>query len=349
MEVSRIQQMKILKKILIPILIFCMITSSAAGIAGMQAVYPKITADPNDTSVKVVEIGFPFRGETVSGEIILGLAPYYGAKQEGSKATPLFGCSPEMYYRAIAEDPAHDEMYAKLLGFFAEYAEAHDLTSDQYVELLTTYVQNIPYKTVGAEVNFPIETVIEDRGDCDDKSILLAGLLAKSGYAAGVVVLSEENHMKAAVKIEGGENQISEYILIETTRFAYIGEDSALIRNRVRNRTRVREESVIRIGGGTAAYSAAWQVDTILEERGEIVSVIESLGQEMRVLQNKIADQEKLLEQSYDQGLYEQYEKNLTSYYEYTATCYAYLDTLQMINAGSFSREETYQMIASMM
>lgn len=74
--------------------------------------------------------------------------------------------------------------YAKLLGVFDGYAKDHDLTSDEYVELLTTYVQNIPYKTVGAEVNFPIETVIENKGDCDDKSVLLTGLLAKSGYAA---------------------------------------------------------------------------------------------------------------------------------------------------------------------
>ncbi|MEA5037534.1 MAG: hypothetical protein VB020_04665 [Methanocorpusculum sp.] len=326
-----------------------MITSSAVGVAGIQTVYPAITADPADTSEKVVEIGFPFRGETVSGEIVLGLAPYYGAKQEGSKSTPLFGCSPEKYYAAIAEDPAQDEMYAKLLGFFAEYAEDHALTSDEYVELLTTYVQNIPYKTVGAEVNFPIETVIENRGDCDDKSILLAGLLARSGYAAGVVVLSEENHMTAAVKTEGGDDQISEYIHIETTRFAYIGEDSALIRNRTRNRTRVREDSVILIGGGTAAYSASWQVDTILEERGQLVSAIEALSQEMRVLTNEIADQETLLDESYDEAVYEKYEINISCYNECMATCYAYLDTLQMINTGSFSREETYQMVASMM
>ncbi|HJJ38452.1 MAG TPA: hypothetical protein O0X47_07945 [Methanocorpusculum sp.] len=350
----RIQQMKILKKLLAAVLIFGMIISSAVSVGAMPTVYPSITADPGDTSTKVVEIDFPFKGETVSAEIILGLAPYYGAKHEGSKSTPLFGCSPEKYYAAVAQDPAQDEMYAKLLGFFTWYAESHGLTGDEYVELLTTYVQNIPYKTVGAEVNFPIETVIEDQGDCDDKSILLAGLLARSGYAAGVVVLSEENHMTAAVKTKEGEsgrskNQISEYILIETTRFAYIGEDSALIRNRNKNRTRVREEGVILVGGGAAAYSASWQIDTILEERGQIVSAIEALGQEMRILQNEIADQKTLLGQSYDQELYEEYEKNLTSYYECTATCYAYIDTLSVINTGSFSREETYQMVISMM
>ncbi|WP_319378064.1 hypothetical protein [uncultured Methanocorpusculum sp.] len=227
-----------------------MITSSAVGMRGIQNTGPAIIADPADTSTAVVEIEFPFREEIVSGEITLHLAPYNGAKAEGSKSIPLFGYSPQKYYAAIANDPAQDEMYAKLLGFFDGYSKEHDLTSDEYVELLTTYVQNIPYKTVGASVNFPIETVIENKGDCDDKSVLLAGLLAKSGYAAGVVVFSEENHMTAAIKEAESEQVISNYVLIETTRYAYIGENAAVIRSRARNRTRVREDSVILVGGG---------------------------------------------------------------------------------------------------
>lgn len=341
--------MRILNKILFSILILCMITSSAVSLTGIQNISPTIPVDKADTSTTVVQIEFPFRDDLVEGEITLNLAPYNGAKQEGSKSTPLFGYSAEEYYSAIVNDPAQDEMYAKLLGVFDEYAEEHNLTSDEYVELLTTYVQNIPYKTVGAAVNFPIETVIENRGDCDDKSVLLAGLLAKSGYAAGVVVLSEENHMMAAIKDETTGYVISEYILIETTRYAYIGENAAVIRSRNRNRTRVREESVILVGGGTAAYTVSWQVDAILEQRDTIVKTIDSLSQEMSMLKNEIMSQELQLSQAYDPEVYEMYETNLTSYNEYMATCYAYIDELEIINTGSYSREETYEMVASMM
>jgi hypothetical protein len=324
-----------------------MISSSAVSLTDIQNVSPTIPVDKANTSTTVVQIEFPFRENVVKGEITLNLAPYNGAKQEGSKSTPLFGYSAEEYYSAIVNDPAQDEMYAKLLGVFEGYANDYDLTSDEYIELLTTYVQNIPYKTVGAAVNFPIETVIENRGDCDDKSILLAGLLAKSGYAAGVVVFSEENHMMAAIKDEATGNVISEYILIETTRYAYIGENSAVIRSR--NRTRIREDSVFLVGGGTTAYTVSWQVDAILEQRDQIVLTIDSLSQEMRVLKNEIMSQETQLSQAYDPAVYEKYETNLTSYNEYMATCYAYIDELEMINTGSYSREETYQMVASMM
>ena len=338
--------MKILNKILFSILIFSMITSSAVSLTGVQNISPAITADTSDTSTGVVQIDFPFRGVEVKGEVTLRLAPYYGAKKEDSKSTPLFGYSAEEYYSAIANDPAQDEMYDKLLGFFRAYAESHALTSDEYAELLTAYVQNIPYNTVGAEVNFPIETVIENRGDCDDKSVLLAGLLAKSGYAAGVVHFPEENHMTAAIRKENEEGcEISEYIVIETTRSAYIGEIPALIRNR--NRTRIREESVFLVGEGTTAYTVSWQVDTILEQREEIILTIDSLGQEMRSLKNEIAGQETLLSQSYDQEVYEQYEKNITTYNECVATCYSYIDTLDKINTGSSSREEVYGRINS--
>ncbi len=301
--------MKILNKILFSILILCMITSSAVSMTVVQNISPTIIVDKANTSTTVVEIDFPFRGGVVEGEITLNPAPYNGAKKEGSKSTPLFGYSAEEYYSAIVNDPAQDEMYEKLLGIFDGYAKDHTLTSDEYVELLTTYVQNIPYKTVGAAVNFPIETVIENRGDCDDKSVLLAGLLARSGYVAGVVVLSEENHMMAAIKDEATGQVISNYILIETTRYAYIGENSALIRSRNRNRTRIREESVILVGGGTTAYTVSWQVDTILEQRDQILLTIDSLSQELRILQNEITSQETLLNQSYDLTVYEKYEK----------------------------------------
>jgi len=339
--------MEILNKILFSLLILCMITSSAVSMTVFQNVSPTIVVDKSSTSTTIVQIEFPFREDVVEGEITLGLAPYYGTKKEGSKSTPLFGYSAEEYYSAIVNDPEQDEMYAKLLGVFDGYAKDHDLTSDEYVELLTTYVQNIPYKTVGAEVNFPIETVIENKGDCDDKSVLLAGLLAKSGYAAGVVVFSEENHMTAAIKEEATENVISQYILIETTRYAYIGENSALIRSR--NRTRIREDSVFLVGEGTTAYTASWQIDTILEERDQIILTIDSLSQELRVLKNEILSQETLLNQSYDPVMYENYERNIINYNECMATCYAYIDELDKINTGSYNREETYQMVASMM
>ncbi len=136
-------------RILLFSLVILLILAAGIGLAVDQNRYPEIPVNLSDTSTTVVHIEFPFMNDTVRAEITLNLAPYYGAKTEGVKVTPLIGCLPERYYSAIVNDPAQDEMYAELLGFFDAYAKHHNLTSDEYVELLTTYVQNIPYKRSG--------------------------------------------------------------------------------------------------------------------------------------------------------------------------------------------------------
>ena len=58
------------------------------------------------------------------------------------------------------------------------------LDADRYAELLTVFVQSLTYQTdpVDLEPKFPVETFVDGAGDCDDKTLLLAGLLAREGY-----------------------------------------------------------------------------------------------------------------------------------------------------------------------
>ena len=59
----------------------------------------------------------------------------------------------------------------------------HNLDSDEYLELMAVFVQSIPYKSQNlSSPKYPIETYGDREGDCDDKSMLLAGLLAHEGY-----------------------------------------------------------------------------------------------------------------------------------------------------------------------
>ena len=109
--------MKIHYKILFSLIIL-LILAAGIGLIIHQTTYPSIPVNESDTSTTVVHIEFPFMDDVVVGDITLRLAPYYGAKQEGAKATPVFGCSPEKYYSAIAYDPAQDQMYEKLFGVF---------------------------------------------------------------------------------------------------------------------------------------------------------------------------------------------------------------------------------------
>ena len=327
------------------IIFFLLITIILISCALIYNTYPEIRVNESNVSTTVVHIEFPFMDDVVWGNITLGLAPYYGAKKEGVKATPLFGCSPERYYSAIAYDPAQNEMYETLFGFFDTYAQSHSLTSDEYIELLTTYVQNIPYKTSGTEIKFPIETVIDDWGDCDDKSILLAGLLDKKGYDAGVFVFRKDSHMAAGVK--GGyqtEYGNSGYSVIETTRYAYIGEVPELLNQE----PYYDDYSFYQIGNGTDFYTVSWQVSTILNVRDTAYAALENLYQQLNSL-GKTIDTEKAMlatpEYASNTTICSEYDLHLSEYNKGTEVSTKIRETLHMINTESYNREKVYQTI----
>lgn len=339
--------MKIHYKILFSLLILLILTAGI-GLIVHQCTYPTIPVNESNTSTTVVHIEFPFMDDVVVGDITLRLAPYNGAKMEGVKATPLFGCSPERYYSAITYDAALDQMYKKLFGIFDAYAKEHALTSDEYIELLTTYVQNIPYKTSGGEIKFPIETVINDWGDCDDKSILLAGLLDKKGYDAGVFLFKKDNHMAAGVK--GGSQtdyENSGYSIIETTMYAYIGEIPELLHQGSDH----GDYSFYRIGNGTEVYTASWQVSTILNVRDTAYAALEILYQGLSSLSATIEEEKAKLanpEYASNTTLRSEYDLHLDEYDEGIKAGNQIRETLHMINSEPYNREKVYQTIQSM-
>ena len=339
--------MKIPRILLFSFLIL-LILAAGIGLAVDQTRYPEIPVNQSDTSTTVVQIEFPFMNDTVQAEITLDLAPYYGATTEGVKATPLIGCLPERYYSAIAYDPAQDQMYAKLFAVFNTYAGEHNLTNDEYVELLTTYVQNIPYKTSETEIKFPIETVIQNWGDCDDKSILLAGLLAKKNYDAGVFVFEEDHHMAAGVKAGyQTEYENSGYSIIETTRYAYIGEVPELLHTG----TDHGDYRFYRIGEGKGIYTASWQVSTILNVRDAAYAALEVLYQSLNSLSVTIATEKAMLatpEYASNTTLRSEYDLHLDEYDEGIETGNQIRATLHMINSEPYNRENVYQTIQSM-
>ena len=339
--------MKIPRILLFSFLIL-LILAAGIGLAVDQNRYPEIPVNLSDTSTTVVHIDFPFMNDTVKAEITLNLAPYYGATTEGVKGTPLIGCLPERYYSAIAYDPAQNQMYAELFRVFSTYAEKHNLTSDEYIELLSTYVQNIPYKTSKTEIKFPIETVIQNRGDCDDKSILLSGLLAKKNYDAGVFVFEKDHHMAAGVKAGyQTEYENSGYSIIETTRYAYVGEVPELLHHD----TDHGEYRFYRIGEGKGIYTASWQVSTILTVRDAAYAALEILYHSLNSLSGTIETEKAMLatpEYASNTTLRSEYNLHLSEYNEGITVGEQIRKTLHMINSEPYNRETVYQTIQSM-
>ena len=99
-------------------------------------------------------------------------------------------------------------------------------TKVQNINYIASFVQTIEYKTDSEENNtfeyprFPIETLYDGQGDCEDKAILTASMLYSLGY--DVSLLRLPNHMAVGVKlaeedIPNYDYYIEDYYFLETT------------------------------------------------------------------------------------------------------------------------------------
>lgn len=143
-----------------------------------------------------------------------------------------------------------DEQNKALMKEFANWVnktgDAYGYTNYQKVLLAAQVAQKIPYKTdiesrgVTEYPKYPYETFYDGCGDCEDKSIILAGILHEMNYA--VALLHFSNHM--AVGISGGSGIYGQYytlsgsdrryFYIESTNFgSKIGECPAEYKNEI--------------------------------------------------------------------------------------------------------------------
>ncbi len=138
------------------------------------------------------------------------------------------------YYNGYVDDPATDEFFASLITGLHEIRDQEGLSSGEFVELCTAFVQQIPYdENAGIVPRAPAEVVYENSGDCDEKSLLLIGILAREGYGTSLIVFPDEAHAVAGIRVNGtdvGEDHIvagedgTLYCPVEATMPAYIGE-----------------------------------------------------------------------------------------------------------------------------
>ncbi len=191
---------------------------------------PHITPDPThlQSSPAIISHQFPFEKTTVILNLPINVSVYEGAKQ-AEKTTLVYGDISETVwlaqsYRAIIQDPAQDGLYTALLAESDKIGYQQKLTDDEYLELITVYIQSLRYETREQNpVKFPVETVVDRTGDCDDKSLLLAGLLSREGYPVALLLFGPESHMAVGVGSDDYHYRNTSYAFIETTNYSLIG------------------------------------------------------------------------------------------------------------------------------
>jgi len=104
-------------------------------------------------------------------------------------------------YRSMATDPGDDYLIDAIVGYLNGVAVANDLSDCARAEMALVFVQSLTY--IGDNVTtsfdeyprYPVETLFDREGDCEDTSILLAAILTEIGYDVALLLFEEFDHI----------------------------------------------------------------------------------------------------------------------------------------------------------
>jgi hypothetical protein len=110
---------------------------------------------------------------------------------------------------------------------FSLISSQNGFSKAQEVNFVASFIQTMPYKfdnvTTGFEeyARYPLETLVDNEGDCECKSILLAQLLTLMGY--DVVLIDLPSHVSVGVYIPNGSGT---YYMYDGVKYLYLESTS---------------------------------------------------------------------------------------------------------------------------
>lgn len=185
-------------------------------------------------------------------------ADEYFSLVRNNRTGPVFNSNSEptfvykQYYLKTISEGNQSNYYSTILKRFQTVKKQYYLDDDQYLQLIVNYVQALPYYTNNSKVKYPLVTLIDSCGDCDDKSLLLVSLLSKEGYNVSIFIIPPEapyfiNHAMAGIASNSSTFTKNGYAMIETTRTdSPIGEFPDTLNGKF--------IQVVKIGNGTKTY-----------------------------------------------------------------------------------------------
>ena len=128
-------------------------------------------------------------------------------------------------YSIYVTHPYDDEFINTIIRKFNLIALEKNLTEEEKINLVISFVQSLPY-TVDSVTNsfdeyprYPLETLVDNGGDCEDTSILTASLLKSMNY--DVILINPPEHVAVGVNIDAYGSywtyEGEKYYYLETT------------------------------------------------------------------------------------------------------------------------------------
>lgn len=134
---------------------------------------------------------------------------------------------PTTNYSVYVTHPLDDAEIGSLADEFRDAARQRRFSAAEQVALAAAFVQSLPYTedtvttTYDEYPRYPVETLIDNGGDCEDTSILLAAILDSLGYDV-VLIIFPDQHAAVGVAVDGVagtyyEQAGTKYFYLETT------------------------------------------------------------------------------------------------------------------------------------
>jgi hypothetical protein len=231
--------------------------------------------------------GYP-REYTV--RIPVNMSVLYGARESQVTQPPTSEdlAAIRHYVTTFERDPSQEELYTSVLTQLrnARYQGGDYLNDDQYLELIVAFVQQIPYvENSGSKRKYPIEVIYDKAGDADEKSLLLANLLAKENYDTALLFFEDNQLQEVGIRIHEEvpdsnikvfSNSKKDYVYIEaaTSGVNFIGNTPSALKT-------ANNPWVSSVGNGTKGYGQInynWKIVTDLNHLIDLkVETVQSL------------------------------------------------------------------------
>jgi hypothetical protein len=315
-----------------------------------RVVTPHIIPTNGDQPPIFSTFSYPFEKNPVTLSVSVNRSVYEGARTSDKSVTIIGNVSENVWvadsYRAMADDPALEGLYQDIIVQFRKIRDAQNLDDDEYLELISVYVQSLKYETLEENpVKFPIETVVDQAGDCDDKSLLLAGILSREGYSVALLSFGPEKHMAIGIGSKDYRYKNTNYTFLETTNVSFVGVPTEKLGRGISLQS---SPIIIPVGSGSRIYTSGTETAYIQESLLSSKRMAEELEPEVKTMQSEIdakqvelRDMETRMQILRTAGKVKEYNAMVSSHNERVSGYNSQLSTYREI----FTRYEKYATI----
>jgi hypothetical protein len=251
-------------------------------------------------------------------------------------------------YRAMVKDPDQEQVFSDLLIELEKVRRLQKLSDDEYLELISVYVQSLRYESLNQNfAKMPVETIVDGAGDCDDKSLLLAGLLAREGFSVALLSFEPEAHMAVGVGSNNYLYRDTGYSFIETTDYAFVGVPTDAL---VSNLTLFSDPTIIILSDGPKIYTSGNETqyihDTYIltgQKVKELAPQLKQLNDDLMAKRSRISELESNIAQLKNSDNIMEYNYQVSTYIALTSVYNTRLDSYTKI----YSEYEKYATVNS--